>query len=163
MPPKAESAADSLSGLVRRSKVATTSSAVMVEPSWNFTPSRRVKVHSLAPLPGSHLVASLGSSVKSGLGKHKPSAATWVTKTAPLLNSVTGSGSEAGTTSPSRPVPPRLTGPAGCCWFACPPSEPQAARREPASVIEAPATVIRRRNSPRLIRPARRSSNRWYV
>jgi hypothetical protein len=61
MPWKADRAADSLSGLVRRSKVATTSSAVMVDPSWNFTPSRRVKVHSLAPLADVHFVASLGS------------------------------------------------------------------------------------------------------
>jgi hypothetical protein len=62
MPVKVPRAADSLSGLVSRSKVATTSSAVMVDPSWNFTPSRRVKVHSFAPAAGSHLAASIGAS-----------------------------------------------------------------------------------------------------
>ena len=81
---------------------------------------------------------------------------------APLLNIVTGSGSEAGTTRPSRAVPPRFIGPVGACpWLPCSPLDPQAAKSELAIASDTPATVALRRNSRRLMRPDRRSSIRW--
>ena len=49
-PLRTDSADDLLAGSASRWNVATTSSAVSGEPSWNFTPWRIVKTHVL-PLP----------------------------------------------------------------------------------------------------------------
>src|ERR671916_379057 len=109
--------------LYHRSKLAQTASALKSVPSWNLTPSRRVKVWDLPSSADSHLVASSGStSVVPGAAPTRPSYIWRATRNvSPSLasagSSINGSEDAAKTKVPPPPVPPSLDVPSGSRWL----------------------------------------------
>src|SRR6202165_6374192 len=93
----------------------TTSSTVMSEPSWNFTPGRSLKTYVLSP-GADHSVASAGCSFRLRSQAIKESYMNslpqwfWV-GTAPYGIRCTGSESSAQVT-----LPPRIAPVAGAAW-----------------------------------------------
>jgi hypothetical protein len=63
---------DVLAGSSRRLKEATTSSAVISCPSWNFTPRRRRNVHCLRSSLKDQLSARSGSTTRSSRMRARP-------------------------------------------------------------------------------------------
>ncbi len=95
-PVNADSAFEPLSGSARRSKVLATSSASITLPSWNFTPLRSLKVHTLPSAFGFQLSASRGSglSLRSDQIRYSP---VWLSMVRPAwLLTVTGSTAPGG-------------------------------------------------------------------
>ena len=108
--------------LYQRSRLKQTASALKSVPSWNLTPSRRVKVWVLPPSVVSHLVASRGStSVVPGAAPTRPSNICRAgRKVSPSLaragSSINGSADPAKTKVLS--APPSLLVPSGSRWLS---------------------------------------------
>src|SRR4051812_8459494 len=87
--------------------VYTTSSAVSGEPSWNFTPWRRVKVHTAPFLLGFQLVASIGLSASAWLSSKIRNSPVWASMHSPPASAtVSGLTAAAGAWVASFSVPP---------------------------------------------------------
>ena len=153
-PPKDERACESLP--VRRSNVATTSSAVIGVPSWNFTPVRSLNVHVFAPSDGFQLSARRGMIFELLSVYTSCSPGMCEIESAPSDCSSGGSSEPSGMIPPTRIVPPeRRCTRAGAANAA---SGPKA--MSVVSIAPMPSTLPRTMNSRRSTRPSLNSSIR---
>src|ERR687894_1055546 len=117
--------------LNQRSKLAQTASALKSVPSWNLTPSRRVKVCDFPSGADSHSVASSGStSVVPGAAPTRPSNIWRATrKVSPSLARAGSSisGSEEAANTNVLLAPPSLDVPSGSRWLCA--HDPRVATR----------------------------------
>src|SRR5665647_3916156 len=146
MPPRTLSAEEPLLGSVRRSKVATTSSAPKGLPSLNLTPWRSLKVQTSAVLSLLQLSARTGRSVLSFSAQTKYSQTCWICTGPPASFMVTGSRAMSESGELILSVPPALGAGVALAMAAGeravdPP--PQAASSEPAAVAEKPKMEAR--------------------
>src|SRR3954453_19403174 len=171
-PVNADSAFDLLAGSDSRLIDAATSFAVIGVPSLKLTPWRILKVHSLASAFDVHDSASHGvSCLFSSTHRNSPVIASIARP--PVSPFSTGSTSVLGVVMPGRIVPPVLVAPVAGADEAPLPgaaddvelltfAPPEAAIRNEIIGSDRPATVPRRMNSRRSIRPATYSSTMWF-
>ncbi len=162
-PEKAESAFDPTLGSEWKSKVKTTSSAVIGLPSLNVTPRLSLNVHSLASRLGFQLSASTGTSLRSPLDTERYWAVCWSITAPPVSPTATGSTAPVGVTIADRMVPPRffVAGVPAVAEREALSDPPHALTIVPSTENDMPTTVPRRTNSRREIRPAMNSSMTW--
>ena len=159
MPVNTDSALDELAGSASRSMLATTSSAFISPPLWNFTPLRSLKVHTVPVSFGFQLSASAGCSTRSGPSMHRNSATCCRMTRPPASAMVTGSIAAAGTLLATRMVAParRRRGRATACA-----PKPAAAPMRPSSGSDRPSRLPCRMKSRRLTLPSTSPSIRWF-
>ena len=108
-PLNADSAAEAFLGSASRLMLATTSSALIGVPSWNFTPWRILNVHTDASALGSQLSASRGTALSLASDQTRYSPGWHSTAAPPSSATVIGSIADAGALMPTLTVPPGLT------------------------------------------------------
>ena len=133
-----------------------TSSAVRLEPSWNFTPCRILKVHTEASEFADHDVASLGCRCRFWSDHTRYSLAWPSTARPPSSATFSGSIAPAGEMTATVILPPFLVP-----VVVVPVDVPQAARMAPMLGRLRPSTVARRTNSRRDREPLSKLSIRW--
>ena len=143
--------------------LATTSFAVIVEPSWNLTPLRIWNVHTVASAFGFQLVASAGTTWPFGVVNVRNSPGMPANASDPPSFRRYGSrrGTE-GAAMPTRIVPPALAPSRRASRTVAAAASPANASRLPIMPTESPNIVPRRKNSLRSISPPMNSSIRLF-